>query len=189
MRSYCPDKVGSSRIWNDQYVRHDVLNPRVLYSVHDHCPGMPIDLEAECEEMNLHAFAWNEIAFLPQGPKDKYPPIDPDGTITKMVQKMIIKDSEILTIEKYLNELKSIRDRYERQSENWPFEIGRYIISLHVQRLHLISKALNLYLEKVTKQLAEQALALAQSGGQNGAPNGNTQEQFRLDDGRDGGSQ
>ena len=150
---------------------------------------MPIDLEAECEEMNLHAFAWNEIALLPQGPKDKYPPIDPDGTINKMVRKRIIKDGEILTIEQYLSELISIRDRYERLSDNWPFEIGRYLISLHVQRLHLISKALNLYLEKVIKQRAEQALALARSGGQDGAPNGNTQEQFRLDDSRDGSSQ
>ncbi len=72
--------------------------------------------------------------------------------------------------------------------ENWPFEIGRYIISLHDQRLHLIARALYLYIEKVTKQLAEQALALAQSGGQDDAPNGNSPEQFRLDNGRDGGS-
>jgi hypothetical protein len=72
--------------------------------------------------------------------------------------------------------------------ENWSFEIGRYIISLHDQRLPLIARALYLYIEKVTKQLAEQALALAQSGGQDGAPNGNAQEQFRLDNGRDGGN-
>ena len=189
MRSYCPDKVGGSRFWNDQYVRPDALNPKVLYSLHDHCPGMPIDLEAECEEMRLHPFTWNEIAYLPLGPKDKHPPIDPDGTITTMVKKGIIKDTEILTIEKYLNELKSIRDRYEKLTDNWPFEIGKYLISLHVQRLHVIGRALNLYLEKVIKQRAEQALALARSGGQDGAPNGNTQEQFRLDDSRDGVSQ
>ncbi len=99
MRSHCPDKTGGSRIWNDQYVRPDVIMPKVLYSIHDHCPGMPIDLEAECEEMNLHPFVWNEIANLPQGPKDKHPPIDPDGTVNKMVQRMILKDSEIHTIE------------------------------------------------------------------------------------------
>ncbi len=73
--------------------------------------------------------------------------------------------------------------------ENWPFEIGRYILSIHSQRLHILAKALYLYIEKVTKQLAEQALALAQSGGQNGAPNGNAPEQFRLNNSRDGGSQ
>ena len=75
------------------------------------------------------------------------------------------------------------------QAEAWPFEIGRYLLEIHDQRLHFIAKALYLYIEKVTKQLAEEALALAQSGGQDGAPNGNTQEQFRLDDGRDGGNQ
>ncbi len=63
--------------------------------------------------------------------------------------------------------------------ENWPFEVGRYILNLHDQRLHLIAKALNLDLEQVTQQLAEHALA--QSGGQHGAPNGNAQEQFRHD--------
>ena len=178
MRSYCEDKVGDSRVWNDQYVRHDVISPRVLYSIHDYCPGMPIDLERECEAMNLHPFIWNELAYLPQEPKDKHPPIDPDGTINKMVQRMILKDGEIPIVEKYLNELKPIRNGYEMMVENLPFEIGRYIISLHVQRLHLIGKALNLYLEKVIKQLAEQAAALAQSGGQDGAPTGIPKNSF-----------
>ncbi len=73
--------------------------------------------------------------------------------------------------------------------ENWPFEIGRYVLSIHGQRRHILAKALYLYIEKVTKQLAAQTLALAQSGGQNGAPNGNAPEQFRLDNSRDGGSQ
>ncbi len=58
-----------------------------------------------------------------------------------------------------------------------------------MQRLILLAKALYLYIEKVTKQLAAQALALAQSGVQNGAPNGNAPEQFRFDNSREGGSQ
>jgi len=85
--------------------------------------------------------------------------------------------------------LKPIQHRYEMLMENWPFEIGRFVLSIHVQRLIILAKALHLYIEKVTKQLALQALALAQSGGQNGAPNGNAPEQFRLDNSRDGGSQ
>ncbi len=93
-----------------------------------------------------------------------------------MVQRGILNDGEITTIERFLNELKSIQNRYETLMENWPFEIGRYIISIHNQWLHLLARALYLYVEKVTKQLAEQALALAQSGGQNGAPNGNAPE-------------
>ena len=89
MRSYCTDKTSGSRFWNDQYVRPDMILPKTLYSLHDHCPGMPIDLEAECEEMNLHPFVWNEIANGPQGPKDKHPPIDPDGSVKNMVQRGI----------------------------------------------------------------------------------------------------
>jgi hypothetical protein len=106
----------------------------------------------------------------------------------RVIQREILKDSEITTIESFLTELKPIQKIYEMLMENWPFEIGRYIISIHSQRLHLIAKALYFYIEKVTKQLAEQALALTQSGGQNGAPNGNAPEQFRLDNGRDGGN-
>jgi hypothetical protein len=150
---------------------------------------MPVDLEAECEGMNLHPFVWNEIANGPQGPKDKHPPIDPDGSVKNMVQRGILNDGEITTIETFLNELKPIQNRYDMLMENWPFEIGRYVLSIHGQRLHILAKALYLYIEKVTKQLAAQALALAQSGGQNGAPNGNAPEQFRLDNSRDGGSQ
>jgi hypothetical protein len=150
---------------------------------------MPIDLETECEEMKLHPFVWNEIVNGPQGPKDKHPPIDPDGSVESMIQRGIITDGEITTIETFLNELKPIQHRYDMLIENWPFEIGRYVLSLHVQRLILLAKALHLYIEKVTKQLAAQALALAQSGGQNGAPNGNAPEQFRLDNSRDGASQ
>jgi hypothetical protein len=189
MRSYCFDKVSGSRFWNDQYVRPDTVSTKTLYSLHDHCPGMPVDLDSECEEMNLHPFVWNEIVNGPQGPKDKHPPIDPDGSIKSMIEKGIIEDGEITTIETFLKELKPIQHRYEMLMENWPFEIGRFVLSIHVQRLIILAKALHLYIEKVTKQLAAQALALAQSGGQNGAPNGNAPEQFRLDNSRDGGSQ
>jgi hypothetical protein len=150
---------------------------------------MPVDLDSECEEMNLHPFVWNEIVNGPQGPKDKHPPIDPDGSIKSMIEKGIIEDGEITTIETFLKELKPIQHRYEMLMDNWPFEIGRFVLSIHVQRLIILAKALHLYIEKVTKQLAAQALALAQSGGQNGAPNGNAQEQFRLGNSRDGGSQ
>jgi hypothetical protein len=189
MRSYCHDKVSGSRFWNDQYVRPDTVSAKTLYSLHDHCPGMPVDLDSECEEMNLHPFVWNELVNGPQGPKDKHPPIDPDGSVKAMIEKGIIEDGDITTIETFLKELKPIQHRYEMLTENWPFEIGRYVLSLHVQRLILIAKTLYLYVEKVTRKLAAQALALAQSGGQNGAPNGHAPEQFRLDNSRDGGSQ
>ncbi len=72
MRSYCPDKVGSSRLWNEQYISDIALNPKVAYSLHDYVPGMPIDLEQECELMKLHPFVHNEIRYLPQLPEDKH---------------------------------------------------------------------------------------------------------------------
>jgi hypothetical protein len=73
MRSYCYDKVGGSRLWNDQYIRESTLTTKLVYSLHDYCPGMPIDLEYECELMKLHPFVHNEIQFHPQLPEDKYP--------------------------------------------------------------------------------------------------------------------
>jgi hypothetical protein len=94
-----------------------------------------------------------------------------------MVLKGILKDNQVRTIEDFLKELRTIRKGFEDQEEEWPFEIGRYVLSLHVQRLCNIDRALTQRLEQTTKQLAEQALA--QSDGQDGAPNGNVQEQYR----------
>jgi hypothetical protein len=53
------------------------------------------------------------------------------------------------------------------------------MLSLHVQRLRTIEKVLKERVEQITKQLAEQALA--HNDGQNGAPNGNVQEEIRPD--------
>jgi hypothetical protein len=59
---------------------------------------------------------------------------------------------------------------------------------LHVQRLRTIDRVLTQRVEQITKQLAEQALA--QSDGQDGAPNENVQEQYRHDNAvGDGGNQ
>ncbi len=113
--------------------------------------------------------------------------------MNNMVQKGILRDNQVQTIESFLKELVKIRKGYEDQEEDWPFEIGRYILSLHVQRLRNIDKLLTQRIEQITKQLAEQVAAeqaLAQSDGQGGAPNGNVQEQHRHDNGvGDGGNQ
>jgi hypothetical protein len=182
MRSYCPDKVGGSRLWNDQYLRD--IDIKVLYSLHDYCPGMPIDLEHECELMNLHPFVHNEIVYHPKLPEDKYPPWNLEGTVNNMVQKGILRDDQVQTIESFLKELAKIRKEYEDQAEDWPFEIGRYVLSLHTQRLKNMDNLLTQRIEQITKQAAEQAaaeLALAQRDGQVGAPNGNVQEEIRHD--------
>ncbi len=54
----------------------------------------------------------------PQGPKDKHPPIDPDGSVESMIQRGIITDGEITTIETFLKELKPIQHRYDMLIEN-----------------------------------------------------------------------
>jgi hypothetical protein len=140
---------------------------------------MPIDLEQECELLKLHPFVHNEIKYLPQLPEDKYPPWDLEGTVSFMVERGILSNSSITTIEAYIKELAKTRKGVEDKQEDWPFEIGIYMLSLHVQRLRTIEKVLTARVEQVTKQLAEQALA--QNDGQNGAPNGNVQAEIRHD--------
>ena len=189
MRSYCPDKVGTSRVWNDQYIRDPGtgIAPKVAYSLHDHCPGMPIDLEQECELLKLDPFVHNEIRYFPQLPADKHPPWDLEGTVTYMVDRGILNNSNQNTIIAYVADLAKIRKEYEDKQEDWPFEIGIYMLSLHVQRLRTIEKVLTSRLEQIANQAAEDQ-ALAQNDGQNGAPNGNVQEENRLDNEVAGGA-
>ena len=130
----------------------------------------------------------NEIRYLPQLPEDKHPSYNLEGTVTNMVEKGILTNSSINTIEAFVKELATNRKRFEDKQEEWPFEIGIYILSLHVQRLRTIEKVLTARVEQITKQLAEQALA--QNDGQDSAPNGNVQEEIRHDNEVvDGGAQ
>ena len=140
---------------------------------------MPVDLEHECELMKLNSFVHDEIRYLPQQSEDKYPPYNLEGTVTHMVEKGILSNSLVKTIVDFLKELSTIRKGFEDKEEEWPFEIGRYMLSLHVQRLRTIEKVFTQRVEQITKQLAEQALA--QNDGQDGAPNGNVQEEIRHD--------
>ena len=96
-----------------------------------------------------------------------------------MVERGILSNSSITTIEAFIKELAANRKIVEDKQEDWPFEIGIYMLSLHVQRLRTIEKVLTARVEQVTKELAEQALA--QNDGQDGAPNGNVQAEIRRD--------
>ena len=129
--------------------------------------------------MKLHPFVHNEIRYHPQLPEEKHPAWDLEGTVTNMVEKGILRNSNPNTIVAFLKELATTRKGVEDKQEDWPFEIGIYMLSLHVQRLRTIEKVLTSRIEQITNQLAEQALA--PNGGQNGAPNGNAQEEIRLD--------
>ncbi len=51
----CTDvKPKGSRFWDDPLVRP--VPVKVLYSIHDYCPGMPVNLEEECLKMQLPPF-------------------------------------------------------------------------------------------------------------------------------------
>ncbi len=105
-----------------------------------------------------------------------------------MVEKGILNNSSVDTIVAFVEELATTRKRVEDKQEDWPFEIGIYILSLHVQRIRTIEEVLTARVEQITKQLAEQALA--QNDGQDGAPNGNVQAEICHDiEVVDGGAQ
>jgi hypothetical protein len=105
-----------------------------------------------------------------------------------MVEKGILRNGSVNAIEAFLKELATTRKGVEGKQKEWPFEIGIYILSLHVQRLRTIEKVLTQRVEQITKQLAEQALA--HNEGQDGAPNRNVQEEIRHDNEVvDGGTQ
>ena len=59
-----------------------------------------------------------------------------------MVERGILSNGSNTTIEAYIKELAKTRKRVEDKQEDWPFEIGIYILSLHVQRLRTIEKVL-----------------------------------------------
>ena len=107
--------------------------------------------------------------------------------MTYMVERGILNNSNQNTIIAYVAELAKIRKEIEDKQEDWPFEIGIYMLSLHVQRLRTIEKVLTSRLEQIANQAAEEQ-ALVQNNGQNGAPNGNVQEEIRLDNEVAGGA-
>jgi hypothetical protein len=143
-----------------------------------------MDLEQECELLKLHPFVHNEIKYLPQLPEDKCPPWDLEGSVNFMTERGILSNSNITTIEAFIKTLAKTRKGVEDKQEDWPFEIGIYMLSLHVQRLRTIEKLLTASIEQILAVQAEQIaaqLALAQNDGQNGAPNGNVQPEIRHD--------
>ncbi len=51
-------KIKPSRFWNELSVRG--VSGKILYTLQDYCPGMPVDLEQECKNMNLHPYLTTE---------------------------------------------------------------------------------------------------------------------------------
>jgi hypothetical protein len=187
LKDYTDVKVKGSRFWDDQIVR-PVAN-KILYSLHDYCPGMPVNLEQECKNMNLDPYRHTELVVFPPNTVERYP-LDLQGTMEKMVSLGIIKDAGN-GIQQFLIDLKPTIQRYSSLADTWPFELPRMFLSVHLARLDRIKHALTKYLESQGQDTLDKALdnTPAQSGGQDGVPNGNSQKQSRQDLSRGGSSQ
>ncbi len=181
-------RIKPSRFWND--LRVQGVAGKILYTLHDYCPGMPVNLEQECNNMNLHPYLTTEIVVFPPNDKEKFP-IDAPASVAKMASLGILKDTSDKAIEQFLTDLQPTIERFNHLDDTWPFALPRLFISAHIFRLERMKYALRGYLESRAQEAFDQALdnASAQSGGQDGAPNGDSQEQSRQDLSRGGSSQ
>jgi len=187
LKDYTDVKAKGIRFWEDQIVRG--VAPKILYTLDDYCPGMPVNLEQECKNMNLDPYRHTELVVFPANNVEKYP-LDLQGTMEKMVSLGILKDAGN-GIQQFLIDLKPTIQRYNSFVDTWPFELPRIFLSAHLSRLERMKHALTKYLESQGQDALDKALdnTPAQSGGQDGVPNGNSQEQSRQDLSRGGSSQ
>jgi hypothetical protein len=181
-------KIKASRFWNDLCVLG--VASKILYTLHDYCPGMPVDLEQECKNMNLHPYPTTEVVVLPPNDKEKFP-IDAPASVSTMVSLGIPKNPSDKAIEQFLTELQPTIERLNHLDDTWPFALPRLFISAHIFRLERMKYALRGYLGSRTQQAFDQVLdnTPAQSGGQDGVPVGDSQEQSHQDLSRGGSSQ
>jgi hypothetical protein len=109
-----------------------------------------------------------------------------------MVSLNIIADDSVATVQELENKLKPIIEGYDFWIDTWPFELPRMFLDMHRNRLDTIRGVCSRYLDEMRTENLQEALVNfdtpAQSGGQNGVPNGEPQEQFRQDNGQGGGT-
>jgi hypothetical protein len=182
-------KVKTSRFWNELCVT-GVVTKKILYTLHDYCPGMPVNLEQECKNMNLHPYLNTELVFFPANDKEKFP-IDAPASVSSMASLGILKDTTDKSVEQFLTDLQTAIEKFNHLDDTWPFALPRVFIAAHLFRLNRMKYALRGYLESRTQTALDQALdnTPAQRGGQDGVPNGDSQEQSRQDLSRGGSSQ
>ncbi len=149
-------KIKPSRFWNDLRVRS--VSGKILYTLHDYCPGMPVDLEQECKNMNLHPYLTAEIVLFPPNNKEKCP-IDAPASVAKMASLGILKDTSDTAIEQFLTDLQPTIERYNHLDDTWPFALPRLFINAHMFRLERMRYALKGYLESRAPEAIDQALA------------------------------
>ncbi len=173
LKDYTNVKVKGSCFWDDKLAR--VPKGRILYTLHDYCPGMPVNLEQECNDLHLPPFLPTEIVIYKvtmTNAKDRYFP-HTRATIEKMVSLNIIADDSVATVQEFENKLKPIMERYNFHVDTWPFELPRLFLEMHWNRPETIRGVCSCYLEEVRTEILQEALVSfdtpAQSRGQIGA--------------------
>ena len=138
--------VKANRYWDDRFVRD--LPKAVFYSLNDYCPGMPVNLKAECESIGLNPFRALELQIF-EGTMGNEPPVyDTEKTVETMVNENTLMDKNLHTVEMYVEGcLNPAIDKYWELDKNWPFELPRLMIRLHAVRL----KDLRAVLQEYTK--------------------------------------
>ena len=103
-----------------------------------------------------------------------------------------ISDDSVAAVQELEYKLKPIIEGYDFWVDTWPFELPRMFLEMHRNRLDTIRGVCSRYLDEKRTETLQEALVNfdtpAQSGGQNGVPNGEPQEQFRQDNGQGGGA-
>jgi hypothetical protein len=109
-----------------------------------------------------------------------------------MVSLGIISDDSVPAVQELENKLKPILEGHDSLLDTWPLELPCLFIEMHRNRLDTIRGVCSRYLDEKRTEDLQAALVNfeppAQSGGQNGVPNGEPQEQFRQDNGQGGGA-
>jgi hypothetical protein len=184
-------KVKASRFWDDRLAR--APKGRIVYTLHDYCPGMPVNREQECNDLHLPPFLPIEIVtYKVAMPNAKARHLlHTRATIEKMVSLNIIAVDSVATVQEFENKLKPIMEGRTQLLDRY-VAVPRLFLELHWNRLETIKDVCSNYFEEVRTEILQAALANpdtpAQSGGQNGVPNGEPQEQFRQDNSQDGGA-
>jgi hypothetical protein len=143
---HCRAVVKANRYWDDRFVRD--LPKAVFYSLSDYCPGMPVDIKAECISIGLHPFRAAELQLIEETKGPEGLVYDTERTVETMVNNNTLTDSNTHTVKMYIEGcLNPAIDKYWELDKTWPFELPRLLIRHHAVRL----KDLRLVLQEYTQ--------------------------------------
>ena len=137
--------VKANRYWDDRFVRD--LPKAVFYSLNDYCPGMPVDIKAECESIGLHPFRAAELQLIEETKGPEGLVYDTERKVQIMVNNNTLIDSNTHTVKMYIEGcLNPAIDKYWELDKTWPFELPRLLIRHHAVRLKDLRLVLQEYI-------------------------------------------